>query len=140
MNDDQEVRWRQRFNSYKKALKQLGDAVELRRQRPLTDLEKQGVIQAFEYTYELAWNTLKDYLAYQGVVDLVGARDTIRQAFRRELIHDSEGWMEMLADRNLTAHTYNETVADEITRKVCDRHYGTLVEMRERMAAIEGAL
>jgi nucleotidyltransferase substrate binding protein (TIGR01987 family) len=137
MIDSQDVRWRQRFSSFKKALRQLGEAVELRRQRSLTNLEKQGVIQAFEYTYELGWNTLKDYLAYQGIVDVVGARDTIRQAFRRELIKDSEGWMEMLADRNLTAHTYNESTADEIVRKVCDRHYGTLAELREKMAANE---
>jgi len=139
MNGDQDIRWQQRFSSYKKALCQLGEAVELRRQRPLTDLEKQGVIQAFEYSYELGWNTLKDYLVYQGIVDLVGARDTIRQAFRRELIVDSDGGMEMLADRNLTAHTYNESTANEIVRKVCDQHYATLVQLREKMASIEVA-
>ena len=139
MNRDQDIRWQQRFNSYKKALRQLGEAVELRRQRPLTDLEKQGVIQAFEYSYDLGWSTLKDYLAYQGIVDLVGARDTIRQAFRRELIVDGSGWMEMLADRNLTAYTYNESTANEIVRKVCGRYYATLVQLREKMASIEVA-
>jgi nucleotidyltransferase substrate binding protein (TIGR01987 family) len=139
MNDNQDVRWRQRFSSYRTALKQLGEAVVLRRQRPLTNLEKQGAIQAFEYTYELGWNTLKDYLTYQGITGLVGARDTIREAFRRELIRDGDGWMEMLSDRNLTSHTYNESVAEEIVRKVCERYYGILVELREKLAALEVA-
>jgi nucleotidyltransferase substrate binding protein (TIGR01987 family) len=70
MNDNQDVRWRQRFSNYQTALRQLGEAVELRRQRPLSNLEKQGAIQAFEYTYELGWTTLKDYLSYQGIPDL----------------------------------------------------------------------
>ena len=136
MTDDQDIRWRQRFSNYEKALGQLGSAVELRRQRPLSDLERQGLIQAFEFTYELAWNTLKDYLAYQGVPGLVGARDTIRQAFRLELVADGEGWMAMLIDRNLTSHTYNEKTAVEIERKVCGRYYEILVELREKMAGI----
>ncbi len=137
MDTSQDVRWQQRFSTFQKALKQLGVGIELRRQRTLTDLEKQGVIQAFEYTYELGWNTLKDYLAYQGIAGLVGARDTIREAFRRELIHDGEEWMEMLADRNLTSHTYNEATAEGIVCRICDRHYGTLVQFDERMSAIE---
>ena len=137
MNDSQDVRWRQRFGSYQTALTQLGEAVDLRGRRPLTNLEKQGTIQSFEYTYELGWNSLKDYLAYQGISGLVGARDTIREAFRRELINDGNAWMEMLADRNLTSHTYNESTAETIVRKVCDRYYGLLVELRERLAAIE---
>jgi len=140
MDEDQDVRWRQRFASYQKALGQLGDAAELRRQRRLTDLERQGVIQAFEYTYELGWNVLKDYLAYQGIAGLVGARDTIREAFRRELIADGEGWMAMLADRNLTSHTYNEGIAEEIVRRVCDRYYDILSALRKKMAAIEAEL
>ena len=137
MSDNQDVRWRQRFSSYQTALKQLGEAVELRRQRHLTNLEKQGAIQAFEYTSELGWNTLKDYLAYQGIPDLAGARDTIREAFRRALISDGDGWMGMLADRNLTSHTYNENTAEAVVRRICERYYGTLVELRERLAAIE---
>ena len=137
MTNNQDIRWQQRFSNYVKALRQLGGAVELRRQRPLTDLEKQGLIQAFEYTYELGWNTLKDYLLYQGIAGLVGARDTIRQGFRLELITDGEGWMDMLADRNLTSHTYNESTADEIVRKVSERYYDVLVALQEKLAVLE---
>jgi len=139
MNDNQDIRWQQRFSNYRKALRQLGAAIELRRQRPLTDLEKQGLIQSFEYTYELGWNTLKDYLVYQGIVDIVGARDAIRQAFRRELITDGEGWMDMLADRNLTSHTYNEDTAEEVEQRICGRYHGLFLELQEKMTLIETA-
>ena len=137
MNDNEDVRWRQRFSSYRTALRQLGEAVELRQQRPLTNLEKQGVIQAFEYTYELGWNTLKDYMAYQGIPDLVGARDTIREAFGRDLISDGDAWMEMLADRNLTSHTYNESTAEAVVRKICERYHSVLVQLSDKLVVIE---
>ena len=137
MTDTQDIRWQQRFSNYRKALRQLGDAVVLRRLRPLTDLEKQGLIQAFEYTYELGWNTLKDYLAYQGITDIVGARDAIRQAFRRELIADGEGWMDMLADRNLTAHTYNEKTADAVEGRICERYHAIFLALQEKMTKFE---
>lgn len=139
MNSDQDIRWQQRFSNYQKALRQLDNAVDLSRQRPLSDLEKQGLIQAFEYTYELGWNTLKDYLSYQGITEIIGARDAIRQAFRRELISDGEGWMEMLVDRNLTSHTYNEDTADEIVNKVCERYHAILLALQVKLAAIEAA-
>ncbi len=135
--ESQDVRWRQRLSSYRTALRQLGEAVDLRRQRPLTNLEKQGTIQSFEYTYELGWNVLKDYLAYEGIPGLVGARDTIREAFRRELISDGYAWMEMLADRNLTSHTYNESAAEAVVMKICDRYYVVLVELNGKLASIE---
>ena len=90
---DEDIRWQQRFDNYQKALVQLEDAVVLTRNRQLSNLEKQGLIQAFEFTYELAWNTLKDYCVYQGIQNIVGSRDTIREAFNRDLIDDGEAWM-----------------------------------------------
>ncbi|MGP3789256.1 MULTISPECIES: HI0074 family nucleotidyltransferase substrate-binding subunit [unclassified Pseudomonas] len=76
-------------------------------QRELTRLEKQGVIQAFEYTYELGWNTFKDFLVWQGIEGIMGSRGTIREAFAKGLVDDGEGWMAMLVDRNRTSRTYN---------------------------------
>lgn len=113
-----DIRWQQRFANYQRALKQLSAAGQLTDQRPLSDLEKQGMIQAFEYTYELAWKTLKDFLTYQGFSELIGSRDTLREAFRQELIADGEGWMQMLNDRNRTSHTYNEATAAEILQHI----------------------
>ncbi len=99
MNND--IRWIQRFSNYKKALGQLEAAVKISIERQLSDLEKQGIIQGFEYTHELAWNTLKYYLEYQGNNSIKGLRDAIREAFKVELISDGETWMDMIKSRNL---------------------------------------
>jgi len=81
MNDPTDIRWRQRLNQYGKALALLGEAVAAYRQRPLTRLEKQGAIKAFEFTHELAWNVMKDFFAWQGDAAIMGSRDATREAF-----------------------------------------------------------
>ncbi|HOP40040.1 MAG TPA: nucleotidyltransferase substrate binding protein [Geobacteraceae bacterium] len=134
--NQQDIRWQQRFSNYRKALLQLGRAVELCRQRQLSELEEQGLIQAFEYTYELAWNVLRDFLTYQGSRDLYGSRDTIREAFSAGLIEDGEGWMDMLKDRNRTSHTYNQETADEIARNIAHRYHDLFVALRQKMETI----
>jgi len=121
MNED--IRWLQRFSNYRKALQQLRNAVELANERELSDLEKQGLVQAFEYTYELAWNTIKDYMQYQGDTTIMGSRDAIRSAFSLGIIEQGEVWMEMLKDRNRTSHTYNEATADEIASSIIDDYW-----------------
>lgn len=115
-----DIRWQQRFSNYKKALAQLKKFID---KEQLTELEEQGLIKAFEYNYELAWNTMKDLLEYQGRTGLIGARDTIREAFKENIIKDGEGWMDMLKKRNLTTHTYNQETADEIAEKIIDEYY-----------------
>lgn len=82
MNNSDDVRWKQRFSNYKKALSQLEAAVKLSQQRALTPLEKQGVIQAFEFTHELAWNVLKDFLEDQGEQRIKGSKDATRAALK----------------------------------------------------------
>ena len=119
---DQDIRWQQRFSNYKKALKQLIDAVELAGERELTKLERQGLIQAFEYTHELAWNTLKDFLEIRGVKDIYGSKDTTREAFSLGLIQTGEIWMDMIKSRNQTSHTYNEEVAEEIAGSIINNY------------------
>lgn len=119
---DPDTRWKQRLSNFNRALSQLVQADELSRQRQLSPLEKQGLIQAFEFTYDLGWNTLKDYLTFQGIADLVGSRDTTREAFRHNLIADGDGWMMMLSDRNRTSHTYNEATAEDIVAHIHARY------------------
>ena len=80
MNED--IRWKQRFDNFLNAFGQLQSAIQISQQRSLSDLEKQGLIQAFKFTHELAWNVLKDYLEYQGAINLIGSRDTCREAFQ----------------------------------------------------------
>ena len=115
----QDIRWIQRFNHYTKALGQLREAMELARQRPLTKLEEQRLIQAFEFTHELAWNTLKDFLEEQGVQkNMYGSKDTTREAFKAGLIENGQVWMDMIQSRNLTSHTYDEAIAIKIVSAI----------------------
>lgn len=113
-----DIRWIQRFNHFKNAFSSLQNAVMLANQRALSELEEQGLIQAFEYTHELAWNTLRDFLKNNEVRNLYGSKDTTRAAFRAELIGDGEVWMDMIKSRNLTSHTYNEEIAAKIASAI----------------------
>lgn len=107
----QDIRWVQRFNNFSKALSQLTKFIE---KGTLNELEQQGLIQAFEYTFELAWNTVKDYFEAQGEMNILGSRDAFRLAFKRGLIENGETWMDMITSRTLTSHTYNEEIAEKI--------------------------
>lgn len=113
-----DVRWKQRFNNYLQAFRELEGAVALAKERVLSKLEKQGLIQGFEYTHELSWNLMKDYLAEHGYTSLIGSKDTTRQAFKSGLVSDGETWMDMIKARNLTSHTYDEALADEVLESI----------------------
>ncbi|MEQ1593285.1 MAG: nucleotidyltransferase substrate binding protein, partial [Thiobacillaceae bacterium] len=118
-----DIRWQQRLANYAKALEQLSSAVTTSQQRPLSDLEKQGLIQVFEFTHELAWNVMKDYFAYQGNPGITGSRDAAREAFQKGLVEDGEGWMEMIRSRNQTSHTYQQKIADEIAGHIVEWYF-----------------
>jgi nucleotidyltransferase substrate binding protein (TIGR01987 family) len=130
---EQDVRWLQRFSNFKKAFGQLDSAVQLCQTRDLSDLEKQGLIQAFEYTYELSWNTIRDYFRWQGNANIAGSRDAIREAFANGLVEDGEGWMRMLKDRNRTSHTYNEETAREIIENILTQYHTLFATLNNRM-------
>lgn len=121
MTDD--IRWKQRFNNYLKAFRELKEAVQLAQTRDLSRLEKQGVIQGFEYSHELAWNVMKDYLNEQGFQSIIGSKDATRQAFKSGLITDGEIWMNMIKARNLTSHLYDEALADDVFRQIIESFY-----------------
>ena len=129
----QDIRWQQRFSNYKKAMQQLQIAVELRNQRALSNLEKQGVIQAFEFTHELAWNVLKDYLQDQGNQNIKGSKDATREAFKVELIADGEQWMAMIQSRNVSSHTYNEHLAEELVDVIVKQYFPLFVALQAEM-------
>ena len=128
---NQDIRWLQRFANYEKALNQLQKFVD---KGELSELEEQGLVKSFEYTYELAWNTIKDFLEYQGETEIFGSRDTIRKAFSIGLIEDGEGWMDMLASRNKTSHTYNEETAAEICRAILSQYHPLFIKLQHRLA------
>lgn len=127
---NQDIRWQQRFDNYGRALHQLTLAVELAAARPLSDLEKQGLIKGFEYTHELAWNVLKDFLEYEGITGIVGSRGAVREAFRRGLIADGEAWMAMIEKRNLSSHTYNPNIADTLAAEIISLFYPNFVALQ----------
>ncbi len=120
---EKDTRWKRRFQNLKKAFSRLEEGVSLARKRELTNLEEQGLIQAFEFTHELAWKTLKDFLEDKGLFDLYGSKDTTREAFKAGLIENGEAWMEMIISRNLTSHTYDETTAAKISGKILNSFF-----------------
>ena len=131
----EDIRWVQRLANYERARLRLTSAVELAATRELSDLEKQGLIQAFEFVFELSWNVMKDYFLYQGNPAITGSRDAIRTAFKNGLIADGEGWMEMIKSRNQSAHTYNESVANEITEKILQSYHQLFAQFATDMQA-----
>lgn len=134
---ERDIRWIQRFNHFTKALGQLREAVELAQKRPLSKLEEQGLIQAFEFTHELAWNTLKDFLEERGVHDLYGSRDTTRKAFKTGLIENGEAWMSMIQSRNLTSHTYEESTAKEIVSAIRKTYHAEFEALRVKFEGLK---
>ena len=132
-----DIRWKQRFHNFLKALQTLTEAVELAQQRSLSKLEQQGLIQGFEFTHELAWNVLKDYLEEQGFVGIIGSKNASRLAFGNALIQDGEAWMDMIKARNLTSHTYNLDVAAGIAADILTRFYPAFANMATTFAAFD---
>lgn len=117
-----DIRWIQRFHNFRKALIQLAEAVEFVGQRDISLLEEQGMIKIFEFTHELAWNTLKDFLESRGAQNIYGSKDATREAFKAGLIENGETWMDMIRSRNLTTHTYDESTALEIVKAITDNY------------------
>ena len=128
-----DIRWVQRLQNYTKALKQLTKFIE---KGELNELEEQGLIQSFEYTYELAWNTLKDVFELQGEINILGSRDAFQLAFKRGLIENGDIWMDMIKNRGLTSHTYNEAVASAITKNIRTAYFGEFVRLQSRLEAL----
>jgi nucleotidyltransferase substrate binding protein (TIGR01987 family) len=130
---NKDIRWKQRLGSFSKALSQLNEAVELSRRRALSKLEEQGLIQAFEYTHELAWNTLKDFLKDRGNAVIYGSKDASREAFKLGIIENGEVWMDMIKSRNMTTHTYNEETAREITEAITTKYFEEFNQLKKQL-------
>jgi nucleotidyltransferase substrate binding protein (TIGR01987 family) len=131
---NQDIRWKQRLANYTRALEQLENAVNIHSKKELSDLEKQGLIQAFEFTHELAWNVMKDYFSFQGSSELItGSRDATREAFQKGLLEEGDEWMEMIKSRNKTSHTYNLNVADEIGEKIVKKYFKLFKDFQMKM-------
>lgn len=143
---NRDIRWKQRFANFNKAFGKLEEAikhVENDYQRDslnrvnddafLDDIIKEGLIQRFEYTHELAWNVMKDFLSDIGNVQLFGSKDATKQAFSSDLIEDGDVWMDMIKSRNKTSHTYNEETADDIFVKIIEDYYPVFCAFKAKM-------
>ena len=131
--EEKTERWRQRLATFGKALARMDEVVTLWHSRKLSDLERDGMIQRFEYTQELAWKLLKNYIEDQGEAQMGGSRDTIRQAFRLGLIENSEPWFDMLESRNLTSHVYDEETEMTVIERIVDTYYPILSLLHAEM-------
>ncbi|SEG17400.1 nucleotidyltransferase substrate binding protein [Flavobacterium urumqiense] len=127
---EEDIRWKQRFGNYLKALGQLQKFIV---KGNLNELEEQGLIQAFGFTHELAWNVMQDYFEYQGNTTITGSRDAMREAFQKGLIQDGAQWMEMIKSRNQSTHTYNESTANENRDRILNYYYDLFVSFKEKM-------
>ena len=119
-----DIRWTQRLVNFRRALATLQRAIGLAQSRPLSELEELGLIQAFEFTHELSWLLLKEFLVDQGVAGISGSRDAVREAVVWQLLPqgDETVWMAMIRSRNLTSHPYNPAVAREIADLIVHRY------------------
>lgn len=127
---DVDVRWKQRFQNFDKAFKRLTDAIQIIRNDPDNVLLQAGLIQTYEFTFELAWKTLKDYLEMEGFT-VSSPRATLRQAFQCGYIQQGDVWLKALNDRNLTAHTYDDEVAKEVIADIQQTYYFLLKDLHQ---------
>ncbi len=126
----EDIHWQQRFISYNKVFHQLEKFIA---DENLNEMETQGLIKSFEYTYELAWKTLQDLLKDKGYKDVTGPKPVIKQSFQDGYIADGEAWMRMHESRNLTSHTYDEETAGEIVEKIRSEYFFLLKNLRKTL-------
>lgn len=130
MDELKDIRWQQRFANFNKAFGQLTKFIQ---HKQLNELEAQGLIKAFEYTYELAWKTLQDLLRYKGYENIAGPKPVIEQSFQDAYIKDGKGWLRMHKSRNLATHTYDEATAAEIIEAIRSEYVTLLTHLKLRL-------
>ena len=130
---NEDIRWIQRFNNYRKALARLGEAVSLAEERDLSDLEQQGLIQAFEFTCDTGWKTLQDFVVYHGYE---GEREKpvkiIVDAAAKGIVNE-QNWRKLYQARCKTSHSYDEAIADDIAQNILDTYHGLFIQLETRL-------
>lgn len=136
---EQDIRWLQRLENYSKALRKLEEAVEIVNQNfdsPNIDLLKEGLIQRFEFTHELAWKVMKDYLEYQGYSDIKGSRDAFRKSLAVGII-ESPLWIDSIQTRNITSHTYDEEISNTVIEKIISVYFPLMKQFESTMIRLK---
>ena len=129
------IRWKQRFQNYKKALASLKRGLEVYQMRELSELERGGLIQAFEFTQDLSWKVLKDFLDERGALSekIYGSKDVVRQAIKNNLISSGEIWMNMIEAINLSSNTYDESDSIELVRQIVEEFSECFFELEKTL-------
>lgn len=140
----QDIRWKQRFDNYKRALNKLKEAIAEYERKDyygsnILEFIQESLVQRFEYTQELAWKVMKDYLEYQGYDNMTGSRDTFKLALRTGLITD-EMWLSSIVDRNLSSHNYDEEAAKDIVENIITNYFPLFNAFEQKMKNIENDL
>lgn len=130
MENLKEIRWKQRFENFDKSYKLLK---KYSNQEITTELERAGIIQFFEMTFELAWKVLKDYLESEGYM-VKSQRETVKQAFQIGLIDNGHIWIDALSNRNLTTHTYDEELATKMTSEILNAYLPELDKLYNKLS------
>lgn len=139
-----DLRHKQRFSNYAKALEQLKKTLVYFEEKNqsgdenLANIIKISVIKSFVFSFELAWNVMKDYALYQGITGVAGSRDAIREAFSMGLIGEKNEmiWREMIISRNQSSHTYNESTATSILEKIQSDYLSAFEDFYQKMKTI----
>ena len=121
-----------RYEQYKKTVEKLSEVIDVYKDKK-EQIIVDAMIQRFEFCVELSWKLLKDYLRYEKIGEFASPRTVIKESFACELIEDGELWLDMLEDRNLTSHTYDEIVANTIRDNILNKHYSLLKKLQEKM-------
>lgn len=128
-----DIRWEQRFSNFTRAVEKLEEVVTERVLEELSELEVEGMIQRFEYTYELAWKTLQDFLTFKGFLDIAGPNDVLKTAFEAGYIHNAEAWRRLKKRRELTSHTYDEATAWDIAKAIQSEYFPMFAHLHETL-------
>ena len=134
--ENQDIRWKQRFEHFANAFKQLKNAKQLKEERDFTELELQGVIQAFEVSQELSWKVMKDFLEEQGKTDLFGSKNAVKEAFNVGLISKGDIWLDMIKSRNLTSHIYDEKEVLAILEIILNDYFPVFIDFENKMKTL----
>lgn len=134
--ENQDIRWKQRFEHFRNAFKQLKNAKNLRTERNFTELELQVVIQAFEVSQELSWKVMKDFLEEQGKTDLFGSKNAVKEAFNVGLITNGEIWFDMIKSRNLTSHIYDHSEILAILDIILNVYVAAFIDFENKMKSL----
>jgi nucleotidyltransferase substrate binding protein (TIGR01987 family) len=134
---DEDIRWKQRFANYKKALVNLAKTVEWAKTHNEPDIVNLSIIKAFELTFELSWNVMKDFLKSKGNVKIFGSLDSVRYAFQNGLLSDGQVWMDMIKDSNKATHTYDLADAEDIVQKITSQYLAEFLVFAQSMENLE---